>query len=78
MTRVVILKENAHGDASLIASENRDRPATVYLAKKRRSGVYPGGVWDPVPMPRELRAHLEAAGLFIPADELSVNLSPQS
>jgi hypothetical protein len=70
--RIVILVKDALPGLDLIAIDRREagRPwdkAPIYLAKHRDSGVYAGGVYDPVPMPNELRAALTSAGLFVPA-----------
>ena len=70
--RIVVLVKDAEPGLDLIAIDRREAgqplpKAPIYLAKRRESGVYAGGVYEPVPMPAALRASLEAAGLFVPA-----------
>jgi len=70
--RIVILAKDALPGLDLITIERSEAGeaaprAPVYLAKRRESAVHRGGVYDPVPMPEELRAALTGAGLFVPA-----------
>jgi hypothetical protein len=69
--RIVVLVKDALPGLDLIAIDRREAGeaptrAPIYLAKRRESGVYAGGVYDPIPMPDALRASLETVGFFVP------------
>ncbi len=69
MDRVTMLKRNVRPGVHLAAIEKHRAPgdespeAPIYLVREhdRLPNRY-----DPIPMPEDLRRHLEAAGLFVP------------
>lgn len=69
MDRVTMLKRNVRPGVHLVAIERprcpgEERPhAPVYLVREHNR--LPNR-YDPIPMPEDLRRHLEAAGLFVP------------
>ncbi|MBS0212572.1 MAG: hypothetical protein JSR26_05240 [Proteobacteria bacterium] len=71
MSRLVVLQAGLPGGLCLIADERREQgmPASsiysaIYLAEPKVSSM--GVRYDPVPMPADMRASLEAVGLFVP------------